>query len=301
MLELLIPFLTFVAVVAVGGAVLAARAAEREPVRNRIAQALHRDGARAAARTKSKIRGAMETIGTKVAPKGPSLDLQQRLARAGFHAERAAKLYLGAKISLFSLGFGGLSFLVFPLDTTLSIRVFMILFGATALSFLPNIYVSSRRGRRQTDIRQHLPDALDLLEISVSSGMGLDTAWNSVAEQIRDVSPPLADEMSLTNLELHLGAPRANAMRHMADRTDVEEISALVSVLIQSERFGTSIASALRTFAQSMREARSSRAEVAAEKMAVKLLFPMIVFIFPATLIVTVGPAAIVLKDMINR
>jgi tight adherence protein C len=150
-----------------------------------------------------------------------------------------------------------------------------------------------QRDRRKAEIERHLPDAIDLLEICVTAGMGLDTAWNSVAADIRRVSPTLADEMELANLEISLGATRAAAMRHMADRTGVEEISSLVALLVQSDRFGASIVDALRVFARSMREIRTQRAEESAEKMAVKLLFPMVLFIFPALLIVMVGPAAV--------
>ena len=107
------------------------------------------------------------------------------------------------------------------------------------------------------------------------------------------MSAPLADEMALTNLELHLGGSRAVAMRHMAKRTGVDDITSFVAVLVQSERFGTSIGEAVRTFAESMREERSLRAQEAAEKMAVKLLIPLVLFIFPALFAVLVGPAGI--------
>jgi tight adherence protein C len=107
------------------------------------------------------------------------------------------------------------------------------------------------------------------------------------------VSPILGDEMALTNLAMHLGTPRADALRHMAARTGVDELGSLVSLLVQSDRFGTSMSEALKTFAHSMREERSLHAQEAAEKMAVKLLVPMVLFIFPAVLIILVGPAAI--------
>jgi tight adherence protein C len=160
-------------------------------------------------------------------------------------------------------------------------------------SFLPNFWVSVRRDRRRLDVQIHLADAVDLLEICVSSGMGLDMAWNSVSDEMRRVSTTLADEMALTNLEIHLGAPRAQAMRNMAARTGAEEISSMVATIVQSDRFGTSIADALRVFATSMREQRSQKAEEAAEKMAVMLLFPMVLCIFPAMLIVVAAPSVI--------
>ena len=146
----------------------------------------------------------------------------------------------------------------------------------------------------------HLPHAIDLLEICVSSGMGLEMAWNAVGDEVRRVSTILADEMALANLEMHLGADRASAMRHMAERTGAEEISSLVATLVQSERFGTKVADALRVFAESMRIERSQRAEEAAEKMAVKLLFPLILFIFPSMLIVCAGSAVIQIVQVLG-
>jgi tight adherence protein C len=169
----------------------------------------------------------------------------------------------------------------------------VIALAGGVLFFVPDLAVGIARDRRRENIRRHLPDAVDLLEICVSAGLGLDQAWNSVAEEIRRVSPMLADEMELTNLEISLGASRAVAMRHMSERTGAADISSLVALLVQSERFGASIVDALRTFATTMRETWSQRAEEAAERMAVKMLFPMVLFIFPALLIVMVGPAAL--------
>ena len=147
----------------------------------------------------------------------------------------------------------------------------------------------------------HLPDAIDLLEVCVSAGIGLDLAWNLVSDEIHRVCPMLADEMALTNLEIHLGSPQTVAMRNLAKRTGVQEISRLVAVLVQSERFGTSVADTLRTFAAAMREGRSARAEEAAERMAVAMLLPMILFIFPAVFVVVAGPAGIILAKMLSK
>src|SRR5690606_7064279 len=120
--------------------------------------------------------------------------------------------------------------------------------AAWTVSLLPSLYVDIRRRARATEIQHHLPEAVDLLEICVTAGMGLDMAWNAVSDEIRRVSPTLADEMALANLEMHLGADRAVAMRHMAERTNSNDINALVGTLVQSERFGTPISDALRVF-----------------------------------------------------
>jgi tight adherence protein C len=129
----------------------------------------------------------------------------------------------------------------------------------------------------------------------------MDMAWNAVADEIRRVSGVLADEMALANLEVHLGVQRPDAMRHMAERTGAAEISSLVAMLVQTERFGTSIGVALKTFAESIREQRSLLAQETAEKMAVKLIVPMVVLIFPAIVIVMAGPAAMELYKMLSQ
>jgi tight adherence protein C len=157
-----------------------------------------------------------------------------------------------------------------------------------------------QRKARRDEICLFLPQAVDLLEICVTSGIGLNMAWNMVANEIQQVSTILSNEMALTNFEIHLGANRAEAMRRMASRTGAEELSSLAAILVQTDRFGTSMATALQEFAKSMREERSFKAEESAEKMAVKLVIPMTLFIFPAVLIIIIGPAAVsIFRDMI--
>jgi tight adherence protein C len=174
----------------------------------------------------------------------------------------------------------------------------VVLSSVAAFGLLPNLYIAYRRSARRGEVRRQLPDAIDLLEICVSSGMGLDMAWNAVCEDFRGVSTILADEMALVTLEMHLGAPRAQALRNMARRTGVEDISSLVATLVQSERFGTSVSQALRVYADAMRKERSQRAEEAAEKLTVKMLFPMVLFIFPCIFVVILGPAGIKIAEM---
>lgn len=242
----------------------------------------------------------LSRIGKMVSSKEPSVSLREQLARAGYHHDSAPAIYLGSKMLLLLVGMIGLAVVVLPIEKLMfPVRALIILWGSGVVFLLPNLAVARRRARRRKEIANHLPDAIDLLEICVSAGMGLDTAWNAVSDEISGVCPILADEMALTNLEIHLGAPRATAMRHMADRTGADDISSLVSTLVQSEKFGTSIADALKAFATSMREIRSARAEESAEKMPVKLLFPLVLFLFPAVLIVIAGPAAIEWKNII--
>jgi tight adherence protein C len=297
--DILVPVLAFFAVVALGGAVVAARLLRREPLKAR----LDMGGGTAVAEPpggRTRSLDAISRLGESVSGGKTSKTLKEQLAQAGYHDPAAPTIYMGAKMLLFIVGLVGSLALFVPLALAMHLKVVSILCVTGLLSFVPNLVVARRRSRRRTEVQLHLPDAVDLLEICVSSGMGIDMAWNAVSDEVRRVSPTLGDEMALANLEIHLGAPRADAMRHMAERTGVDDIASLVATLVQSERFGTSIAEALRVFAESMREQRSQRAQEAAEKMAVKLLFPLVLCIFPAMLIVVSGPAFITIYKTIG-
>ncbi len=295
MYAMIVPIAAFVAVVALGGALLSVLKARQA----RIVARLPRPG-RGRAERGRRLALAVSEVGQKIARGGPSSGLRQRLAGAGYYDQHAASIYVGSKVFLLLIGVCLLGALLWPLKISARARLFLPVAGGTLLSFVPNVIVSQRRRQRLLTVRQHLPDSLDLLEICVSAGLGLDAAWNSVADEMRPVCPVLADEMSLANLEMHLGAARAEALRNMAARTGADEVSSLVGALVQSDRFGTSIADTLRAFAGSMREIRSSRAEESAEKMAVKLILPMVVFIFPAILVVAAGPSVIALARVIG-
>ena len=297
--KILIPLLSMVAVTATGAAFLVRRRHVARALRMRITESEANVGA-LTGYSAAGMNQSIERAANAVSWGKPSLKLRQELARAGFHDKNAASVFLGLKTLVFLIVGAGLTAIVVPIGLTPLNTVLIIFGGAAICSFTPNIVISLKRKNRTEDMRRHLPDAIDLLEICVSSGMGLDAAWNSVAEEARGVSTALADEMSLTSLQLRLGGSRSLAMRNMAERTGVNEVSSLVAVLVQSERFGTSVSEALRAFAGSMRERRSQDAAEAAERTAVKLLFPMVLFIFPAVFVVAVGPAAIQLYKMIS-
>lgn len=235
----------------------------------------------------------LESIGNFVSHGHASTTLWEQLIRAGYLSRAAPAVYTGLKILLFAAGLTVMALLVAPTSRSLLQKTVLISVGAGAPFFLPNLLVLYQVRRRQGEIRQCLPDAVDLLEICVSSGIGLDMAWNIVSEEIHHVSDVLGTAMDLSNFEIHLGASRTEAMRSMAARTGADQLSSLAAILVQSERFGTSVAAALKEFAASMREERRMVAEENAEKMAVKLIIPMVLCIFPAVIIVTIGPAAI--------
>lgn len=297
--QFIIPGLIFVAVMAIGGAIISARAARARALAPRLFDhdAVPDADGNIVAQDRPAV-SLLNRIGSIATLGQTSERLGQNLTRAGFHAKNAAEIYLGVKILLLAIGALGTAAAVLPLPGPILFKGLAIAGVGGVLSFIPNIVVTMQRNARSSEVRRHLPDATDLLEICVCAGMGLDMAWNVVAEEVRPVSPVLADEMALTNLEIQLNAPRPTAMRHMADRTGAPELLSLVAVLIQSERFGTSVADALRMFATSLREERSQRAEESAEKMSVKLILPMVLFIFPVAFIVMVGPVAIKLSEV---
>lgn len=159
--------------------------------------------------------------------------------------------------------------------------------------YLPDIWLRLRTARRKEKLVEGVPDALDLLVVCVEAGMGLNAAINRVGEEIKLSNKPLSDEFKLLAMELRTGKSREDALRNLAKRTDSEDVNSLVTLLIQTDKFGTSVAKALRIYADVFRTKRFQRAEEIAAKIPVKLLFPLIFMIFPALFVVILGPAAI--------
>jgi tight adherence protein C len=291
--ELLTALLCFISVVLLGSGILILRSQRRETLRRRLAAAEFPGVRQEKPARHSRLLHLFEQIGNFVSHGHASTTLWEQLIRAGYLGRNAPAVYTGVKMLLFVAGLVLTAILVMPGDRTIAERIWLISLGAIVPFFVPNLVVLARERSRREEIRHYLPDVVDLLEICVSSGIGLDMAWNMVANEVHHVSPVLATAMDLSNLEIHLGASRTDAMRNMATRTGADQLSSLAAILVQSERFGTSVAAALREFAASMREERRMLAEEGAEKMAVKLIIPMVLFIFPAVILVTVGPAAV--------
>lgn len=298
--ELTVGLLTGVTVLAFGGAAIAV-GQKREEGRVASQRAFQDHAKPSVPQAVAPLSKSVYRLGHAVAPESKtSRTLKEDLARAGFHGTTAAATYMGYKLLLPVLGVVLTTPALLWLQVSFVLGGYLLLTLAGGLFFVPNIYIGRRRDKRRVEFKRHLPDAVELLEICVSAGMGLDTAWNAVSDEIRSVSPDLADEMELTNLEISLGIGRPKAMRNMADRTGADEISSLVALLVQSERFGASVAEGLWVFTESLRETRIMTAEENAEKMAVRMLFPMVLCIFPPLLIVTVGPALVDLIEAVG-
>jgi tight adherence protein C len=296
--KIIIPVLTFLSIFTIGTAILIIRGQRRKTLESRL-----QEGSWVGTETKDSRKKKsgflqfLEKIGNVASHGRASTELWEELVRAGFYGSAAPSIYTGIKMLLFFIGLIGTALIVMPMEVHVTTKITYIFLGGTFLFFVPNTLLKIRLKKRQNEIRQHLPEAIDMLEICVSSGIGLSMAWNIVADEIQHVSPILANAMGLTNFEIHLGVSRVEAMRHMAARTGVDRLSSLAAILVQTERFGTSIATTLKVFATSMREERFFEVEEHAEKIAAKLIIPMILFIFPAIFIVTVGPAVITIAE----
>lgn len=249
--------------------------------------------------TMAKLAERLATPIHKLAPPSASdaRKLQKRMMHAGFRSTQAPVLYRAAQfVSLLSVPgivAVGLVLLGRPLaDSTLW------LFLAVGVGYIvPSSVLDNLVKRRQGRIRYGLSDALDLLVVSIEAGLGLNAALIRVSEEFKEAYPDISEEFELVNLEIRVGRPREEALRNLAERSGVEDLRALCAMLIQADRFGTSIARAIRVFSDSLRTKRRQRAEQAAQKAAVKLLMPLALFLFPTLFIAILGPAFIQLMD----
>ena len=221
--------------------------------------------------------------------------LRIRFMNAGYRSETAPMIFFLAKTVLtFLVPVIFILYIVISgADYEANLMLLFIVASAGLGYFLPNIFLERRIAYRKREILDSFPDAMDLIIVCVESGLGLDAALARVSEEMHMISPILGEELHLINLELRAGSSRERALRNLALRTGVEDIDTLVAMLVQSDRFGTSVAQALRVHAENLRTKRRLRAEEAAAKIALKLLFPLIFFIFPSMLLVLLGPALI--------
>jgi len=243
---------------------------------------------------KEKLREIIRVLGERVESGGVDLDgWSKRLVQAGFWGPEAVRTFLGVRVVL-AAGLGAACLVLGALFDARLLAVILIASWLAILGWLvPGWYVSQRRKKRRYAIYVVLADALDLLVACVEAGMGLNQAIVRVADELRNVSQPLAEELTMVNLEIRAGTLRSQALRNFAERTGIEDVEALVSTMIQTERFGTSIGRALRVQADTLRQKRRQRAEEAAAKTTIKLLFPLVLFVFPALFVVVLGPGVV--------
>jgi tight adherence protein C len=225
----------------------------------------------------------------------PQSRMRIRFLRAGIRTKNAGTIFFGAK-GFFCIFLVAVFFIcrltVFKVLNN-QIAVGLAVLIALVGFYLPDLWLTIKSNIRREKLLEGIPDALDLLVVCVEAGMGLDGAINRVAEETTLTNPTLADELKLLNLELRAGKSRQDALRNLALRTNIDAMNSLVTTLIQTDKFGTSVAKALRVFSDSFRTQRYQKAEEFAAKMPVKLIFPLIFFIFPSLFVIIVGPAAI--------
>jgi tight adherence protein C len=240
-----------------------------------------------------KVAGPFARLST---PEGNWEDspLRIRFFHAGIRDPNARLLYFGAK-TLLPLGLAALAFVVLRgLNQSGGLTlIFYVMLSALVGCYLPNLLLHLKIMARQREIFESFPDAADLMLVCIEAGLGLDAALSKVADEIRRKSVALAEELHLTNLEIRAGATRDKSLHNLALRTGVEEIGTFATMLTQADKFGTSIGDSLRVFSDDLRQKRQVRAEERAAKVPTKMLLPLVLCIFPAVIMVILGPAVI--------
>ena len=226
--------------------------------------------------------------------------LQKRLLQAGYRSPDAAMAFRAIQISLIV----AIPTLVisagYLLERPANSLIILSLLGAAIGFYLPRLILSSKIKQRQLRITWGLADTLDLMVVAVEAGLGLNAALNRVAEELKKTHPDLHYELELVNLEIRVGRSREEALRNLAERTGVDDIRSFVALLVQADRYGSSIAKAVRIFADSLRTKRRQKAEQASQKAALKLIFPLTVFLFPVIMVVMLAPAVLNLIDLLG-
>jgi tight adherence protein C len=219
--------------------------------------------------------------------------VQKRLTRAGYRERAYVNIFYSAKVLVPAL----LCILAVVTQIYSYAPLFVFALAAGLGFMVPDFWLSNRISARKLKLRLGLPEALDLIVICVEAGLSMDKATMRTSEELRISQPAIADELNLVYLEQRAGRPRGEAWKHIGDRTDVDTIRSLASILIQADKFGTSIGKTLRSYSETLRTRRRQDAEEQAAKTTVKLVFPLVLFIFPSLFVVTLGPSMIIMFE----
>lgn len=264
-----------------------------------------RKGLREKRRKKDKVAQVIENAAPRLAkPLQPQSEadagkLKIKLANAGFRGETATAVFLSIKFVGLLVGLIAAIPILTLNDQITQKMIFGVVGLAGGLFYLPTIVLSLIASHRKKQIFLGLPDALDLMVVCVEAGLGLDQAMRKVSEEMKKSFPTIAEEFGLANLQIQMGRTRNDVLHELGVRSGVADLRALAGVLIQADKFGSSVAQALRVQSDSMRTKRSQIAEEKAAKTAVKLIFPLVIFIFPGIFVVLVGPAAVQMIDQL--
>ena len=246
----------------------------------------------------------LSAVGVKTNPgRADDADVKLKFMRAGLRGRHVPTVFWGTKLLLAIVL--PVSFVVVAIVFIKSMLFNHMLLGVMFLAFvglfLPDIWLRRKTSARKERLARGFPDALDMMVVCVEAGMGLDAAINRVGEEVGLSHPELSRELNLLNLELRAGKSRQTALRNLGKRTDIDDVNSLVTLLIQTDRFGTSVAQSLRVFSDSFRTVRYQKAEEMAGKLATKLIFPLALCIFPSFFVVVLGPAAIAVYRMLFK
>jgi tight adherence protein C len=294
MLLAVLTFLVLFLLLMVVGAAVFSRGTMETQLATAIPKSTQTMWNRLRARPRASIEAFVQPF-QKVLPKSSAevSIIQQRLMRAGYRGEACVNIFYGIKVLV------PLALVTLVTITGLyRLNAFTMYVLAVGLGFLlPDFVLGRLISARQMNISLGVCDFLDLMVVCIEAGLSLDLATMRTTQELSRIHPPLADELALVSLEQHAGLPRADAWTHMAERTGLPEIRTLVSMLIQVDQFGTSIAKVLRTYSDTLRTQRRQNVEEQAAKTSVKLVFPLVLFIFPSVFVVTLGPAFILMGD----
>jgi tight adherence protein C len=243
---------------------------------------------------REQLQELLERVGSQLKGQGADQAVTRSLlAHAGYRHPNAVVTYAGIRLLLAGVLAGATALVVSVLGGSATGVALVAMYMAAMGYILPLLVVRSKLRRRQKEITLNLPDALDLLVVCVEAGLGLNQAFVRVADEIHPLSEVTATEFHLMNLEIRAGTPREEALRNLFERSGVEDLRTLTNIMIQADRFGTSIAGALRIHSETLRDKRRQRAEEAAAKTTIKMIFPLVLCIFPAMFVVIIGPAII--------
>jgi tight adherence protein C len=292
-------FLAIFVLIVSGGLLLFYREAMLQRISEVVAPRAKQRALLSTIRQTSSSFGVMVEQLERVLPKSQAevSIMQQRLIRAGYRKDSAVNLFYGAKVLV------PLTFCLLALVTGLTRdNSFFVYVSALGLGFLvPDFWLGRRIKIRQSRVRLGLPDVVDLLVICIEAGLSMDQATARATEELQMAHPVICDELGIVVLEQRAGRPRSDAWKQFAERTGVDSVRNLVSVLVQSEQLGTSVAKTLRVHSDALRTQRRQTVEERAAKTTVKLVFPLVLFIFPSLFLVTLGPAGIIMSESFHK